>query len=209
MSPWVACLLLLAGCGSLQREFRGTDHGALLTSLRLDAGLRRTDPGASEDRVRFCPSVGVDVFDVQGDFADGGDRPDYSVFAAAVLFEPGIRHRGIRARALLGPAYFDTEVRGAGDRLASSGLAFAYGFTCSYALGDAVEPYLRFLQVDSLEARIGRLEVGAEAWVTAQLGAHVAYGRQTTRIEDDAVFSVTGTAHIVSDGIAIGMTLRL
>ncbi|MBL9076751.1 MAG: hypothetical protein JNL08_04560 [Planctomycetes bacterium] len=203
----LAASALLGACNA-PNEYRGRDESVVFSSLRARVALPRRQDDTASRRVRFCPEVGAELLHLRGDYADDTDHPRYSTTAAAALFEPTLRFRGFELRGLVGPAYLDSEVEGAAGTVHGTGFAIAVGLGCSYELSDYFEPYVRFVQVSGPESRIGRFEAGAFAWLTPYLGANIAYGRQTSRIDDEA-FLTSGAAHITSEGVAIGMMVRL
>lgn len=200
-----SCALLGSAC-SWGDQFRGSDHGAWLPAVRASWAFDGGREPIDAERVTYRPTLQAGFTQIDGDVTAAGDRADYRVDIAQLVFAPEIRWRDVQVAPFVGAAYGDAEVHDATARITGRGLGVAAGVDLSYRGWQPLAPYLRYTEAGGPEWRAGRYEVGAEVRVHEHVGLQFAYARQISRI--DELFLAGDGARIDSDGLHLGLVVR-
>ena len=206
-TAWMAALVALTGC-SYGEQFRGTDRSALMSSARVQWSGRERGPLEDTQRVRYRSTFEAGMTYTEGDFDQEGLRPDYAVSLGHAVFAPEFTYGGARLSPRVGPAYGDVEVTATNSGASETGLGVMFGVEGSWQGWSWCEPYVRYTNSNGFDWRVGRFEVGVDLRVTDEVGFQVAYGRQTSEIDEVSWFLVGDSARIETEGVHLGLSLR-
>ena len=200
-------LLALTGC-TFGNHFRGTDRGALMPSARIQWSPRQSDSRKDGPPVQYRSTFEAGVTRVEGDFVQDGLRPDYMATLGHAVFAPELTWGGVRLSPRIGLALGEIEVAEMSARASESGVGAMVGVEASWQGWSWCEPYVRYTDTRSIDWRVGRFEVGVDLRASDEVGFQIAYARQTSEIVDATLFGIGDSAHIETEGIHIGLSLR-